>query len=65
MVDAPAGRVIEISIPIEPTASGGPLLDSSGRLVGITTAPHSFGEGRSVALPAARIKETRSRGKAK
>ena len=63
--NSPKGRVIEVTIPIAPTASGGPLLDANGRLVGITTAPHAFGDASHIALPAAWIKEARSRGKAK
>jgi S1-C subfamily serine protease len=47
------GYVIEISIAVPPSASGGPVVDTAGRLVGIMTAPHAFGSGRDIALPAA------------
>jgi len=61
LVDTPMGKVIEITIPIPAFASGGPLLDVYGKLVGITTAPHAFGAGRNIALPASWIAEMRSR----
>jgi S1-C subfamily serine protease len=55
------GKVLELTIPIAAAASGGPLLDAQGRVVGMATAPHAHGQGRHVAIPAARIKEARSR----
>lgn len=61
LLASPDGQVIEITIPIAPAASGGPLFDAQGRLIGITTAPHAFGDGRHIALPAAWIREARSR----
>jgi len=59
----PAGGVIELSFPVAKTASGAPVFDAFGRVVGITTAPHAFGPGIEVALPAAWIAQMRSRGK--
>jgi S1-C subfamily serine protease len=47
------GPVIEISIAVPPSASGGPVVDTAGRLVGIMAAPHALGAERNVALPAA------------
>ncbi len=64
LVASPKGNVIEITIPIAPEASGGPLLDADGRMVGITTAPHEYGAGKNVALPAAWINAARSRAAA-
>lgn len=61
LVASSKGSVIEITIPIAPEASGGPLLDADGRMVGITTAPHDYGEGKNVALPAAWINAARAR----
>lgn len=61
LVASADGQVIEITIPIAPDASGGPLFDSQGRLIGLTAAPHAYGEGRHIALPAAWIREARSR----
>jgi S1-C subfamily serine protease len=60
----PAGKILEISIPIAATASGGAVFDQYGKVVGIGTTPHGFGAGMNVALPAAWIAQARSRGKA-
>ena len=60
-VPTPKGSVIETTIPVHFAASGGPLIDSYGKLVGITTSPHEFGQGRNFALPVAWIKQMRSR----
>jgi hypothetical protein len=54
------GNAIEITIPITPSASGGPLFDAQGKLLGITTAPHQYGEGLNVALPASWIGQMRT-----
>ena len=58
---APMGNVIEVSMPIASTASGGPIFDSFGRLVGIATTPHAFGAGLNIALPASWSAQMRSR----
>ena len=50
-IPTPKGNVIEVSIAIAPLASGGPLLDTAGRLVGIMTSSQTYGAGRNVALP--------------
>ena len=60
-VATPQGKVIEVTMPITAEMSGGPLLDTYGRIVGIATAPHSYGAGRNIALPVAWIKAARSR----
>ena len=57
----PLGKVIEIDVPIAPTASGGAVVDAFGRLVGIATTPHTFGAGLNVVLPSAWFGEMRSR----
>jgi S1-C subfamily serine protease len=57
------GNVLDLSIPIAPGGSGGPVFDTYGRLVGIATTPHGFGAGVSVALPAAWSAQMRSRVK--
>lgn len=58
-----AGPVIEVSIPIAPGSSGGPVFDTYGRLVGIATTPHGYGAGLSIALPVAWATQMRSRVK--
>jgi S1-C subfamily serine protease len=59
----PMGNVLEISVPIAPNASGGPVFDTYGRLVGIATTPHAFGANLSIALPAAWSAQMRTRVK--
>lgn len=56
----PAGNVIEVSMPIPSTSSGGGIFDQYGKLIGITTTPHAHGLG-SVAIPASWIARMRSR----
>lgn len=59
VTSAPAGRVLEISMPISPTGSGGAIFDDFGRVVGIATLRP--GAGASMALPASALAEMRSR----
>jgi S1-C subfamily serine protease len=63
LVAAPNGKVLEISVPVAPTASGGGVFDQQGRLVGIATTPHTYGANLHVALPASWIAQIRSRGR--
>lgn len=63
LLKTPAGNVIEISVPIAPTASGGAIFDTHGKLVGIGTTPHTYAAGSHIALPATWIAQARSRGK--
>jgi S1-C subfamily serine protease len=58
---SPLGKVVEIDVPIAPTASGGAVVDAFGRLVGVATTPHAFGVGLNIVLPAAWFYEMRSR----
>jgi serine protease Do len=46
------GTVIQTSAPISPGSSGGGLFDTSGRLVGIVTFQHRYGQNLNFALPA-------------
>ena len=55
-----AGEVLELSMPIPASGSGGGIFDPYGRLVGVATTPHAHGPG-SVALPASWIARMRSR----
>ncbi len=57
----PKGAVLELRAP-GPFPTGTPLIDSQGRLVGIVTAPHGFGEGLNVALGPSRIAQARAAG---
>lgn len=58
---SPVGEVLEISVPISPTSSGGGVFDTRGRLVGIATTAHKFGPGVPIALPATWLSKLRSR----
>jgi len=55
------GTVIQTSTPISPGSSGGGLFDISGRLVGITTFQHRYGQNLNFALPADWIGQMRAR----
>jgi len=46
------GRAIEFSVPVLPAMQGAPLLDRNGKVLGMMSLQHSFGPGRSIALPA-------------
>jgi S1-C subfamily serine protease len=45
-------KVIQHAAPINPGKSGGPLLDSRGRVVGVNTAIIAFAQGLGFAIPA-------------
>ena len=55
-------RLIEVAMPAA-IANGAPLLDASGKVVGVVTLAHDYGEGRNLALPAALVNQAQSRGK--
>jgi S1-C subfamily serine protease len=61
LVATPKGKLIEITIPIPPQASGGPVVDPFGRVLAIATAPNPVGAGRHFAIPIGWVKEMRSR----
>ena len=61
---APSGKLIELSTPVTPANSGGAVLDRFGHLVGIATAPHKFGAGLNVAMPASWLAQMRTRNAA-
>ena len=57
--EVPGGTVIQTSV--SRGSSGGGLFDASGRLVGIVTFQHRYGQNLNFALPADWIGEMRSR----
>jgi len=52
--DGPGPRVdfLQLSMPLHPGNSGGPVLDAHGRVVGVLTGTHSTGQGIAFAVPA-------------
>jgi hypothetical protein len=59
--DVPGGTVIQTTAPVSRGSSGGGLFDAAGRLVGIVTFQHRYGQNLNFALPADWIGEMRSR----
>ena len=59
--DVPGGTVIQTTAPVSRGSSGGGLFDASGRLVGIVTFQHRYGQNLNFALPADWIGEMRAR----
>jgi hypothetical protein len=55
------GSVIEISMPVAPAASGAPLLDTQGRVVGVTSSTDAYGRDKHIALPARWVSDARAR----
>ena len=49
------GKVIFITISISPTANGGPVLNRRGKVLGVAASGKSWGKGRNVAIPGARV----------
>ncbi len=62
-VPVASGKVYEISVPIAPTANGGAVFDTYGRLVGIAVTPHDYGANLQIAVPARWIGELRARNR--
>lgn len=55
------GPLLEISMPVAPNGSGGPVFDAYGKLVGIATTAQGHGASVSLAIPASWIGRMRSR----
>jgi serine protease Do len=59
--DVPQGKIIQTTAPISPGSSGGGLFDAYGRLVGIMTFQHRYGQNLNFAIPADWIVNMRAR----
>ena len=59
--EVPQGKVIQTTAPISPGSSGGGLFDAYGRLVGIMTFQHRYGQNLNFAIPADWINDMRAR----
>ncbi len=59
ITSTPSGRMLEVSMPISATGSGGAIFDNFGRVVGVATL--RAGAGASAALPTSALAEMRSR----
>lgn len=55
------GKLVEISMPVAPNASGGAIFDAEGNVLAIATTTQGHGAGLGVALPASWIGRMRSR----
>lgn len=60
---APSAKVLDLSVPIAPSGSGGPVLDAFGRVVGIASTPHRYGSDVNAAISSAWISQMRSRAR--
>lgn len=61
VITTPLGKVLEVSMPVGATSSGGGVFNLQGQLVGVTTAPHAYGSNLSIALPVSWVAQMRSR----
>jgi S1-C subfamily serine protease len=59
--ESPIGTVIQTNAAVSPGSSGGGLFDQNGRLVGIVTFQHKFGQNLNFAVPADWIGQMRTR----
>lgn len=57
------GAMYEISMPVAPNGSGGPVFDAYGKVVGIATTAQGHGASVSLAIPASWIGKMQSREK--
>lgn len=56
--DGPRIGFLQLSMPLNPGNSGGPLFDLHGQMVGLLTGTHTHGQAIAFAVPAAQIEQT-------
>jgi len=56
-------KILQITAPISPGSSGGPLFSQSGEVIGVTTATLTDSQSLNFAVPAALLKTLREKGK--
>ena len=59
LIPVEGGQALELSIPVGPSESGGPVLDTRGRVVGMMSSQGTLA-GRNAAVPAAWIQQIRA-----
>ena len=53
--------MIQTSAPVSPGSSGGGLFDTSGRLIGVVTFQHKYGQNLNFAVPADWVSDIKNR----
>ena len=59
--DAQGSKMIQTSAPVSPGSSGGGLFDTSGRLIGVVTFQHKYGQNLNFAVPADWVSDIKNR----
>src|SRR5262249_21669550 len=55
--ELPAGRILQITAPISPGSSGGPVLNQQGQVIGVAFATLRDGQNLNFALPSSHVRD--------